>query len=408
MVRTPRPIVPALLRAGTSGGVLSLLPSLAAMALPTVTARQLNRTTLLRQSLLARSTDDPATAIGRLAGLQAQYANSPFIALWSRLERFAVADLERALDDRSVVKAGVIRATLHLVDPADYPAYSVASATARIASWRPTADRVGIPTIDLHRRLLAFANEPRTVAEMEANLEEILPDSALAGRAPGGVNHVAFRMADAHGWLVHVPPSGHWGSFAKPRYVDASIWLPRATRPDPDEALRTAIERYLRTYGPASDADFGKWIGQPRLPRVRAAIAALGERIARYRGPDGRELVDLAGSRLATGDEPAPGRFLARWDEVLIGYDRRDRILPDAVAGDVIRRKNGDFLPSFTDDGYVAGTWSVASSLAEAILEIVPSVPVGSAARAELTEEAERLVRFMAPQAARHDVRWAG
>jgi hypothetical protein len=372
-----------------------------------LTARRLNRTTLLRQSLLARSTDSPAATIGRLAGLQAQYANSPYVALWSRLERFAIADLERALHVRSVVKAGVIRATLHLVAAADYPAYSVASATARIASWRPTADRVGIPTVELHRRLVAFADEPRTIAEMEANLEEILPDSALVGKAPGGVNHVAFRMADAHGWLIHVPPSGRWGSFAKPRYVDASVWLPGATPPDPDEALRISIERYLRTYGPASDADIGKWIGQPRLPRVRAAIGALGERIARYQGPDGRELVDLAGAPLATGDEPAPGRFLARWDEVLIGYDRRERILPDAVAGDVIRKKNGDFLPSFTVDGFVAGTWSVASSPAEAILEIGPSVPVGQAARTELTDEAERLVRFMAPEATRHDVRWS-
>jgi hypothetical protein len=108
-------------------------------------------------------------------------------------------------------------------------------------------------------------------------------------------------------------------------------------------------------------------------------------------------------SRRATSP---PGRFLARWDEVLIGYDRRDRILSDAVAGDVIRRKNGDFLPSFTVDGYVGGTWSVVSSPAEAILEIVPSVPVGQAARTELIGEAERLVRFMAPEASRHHVRW--
>jgi hypothetical protein len=214
-------------------------------------------------------------------------------------------------------------------------------------------------------------------------------------------------MADAHGWLIHVPPSGRWGSFAKPRYVDASVWLPGATPPDPDEALRVAIERYLRTYGPASAADIGKWIGQPRLPRVRAAIGALGERLVRYASADGRELVDLAGAPLATGDEPAPGRFLARWDEVLIGYDRRDRILPAGVAVDVIRKKNGDFLPSFTVDGYVAGTWSVASSPAESILEIVPSVPVGAASRTGLTGEAERLVRFMVPAAARHGVRWA-
>jgi hypothetical protein len=50
-----------------------------------LTARQLNRTTLLRQSLLDRADEGPASAIHRLAGLQAQYPNSPYVALWSRL-----------------------------------------------------------------------------------------------------------------------------------------------------------------------------------------------------------------------------------------------------------------------------------------------------------------------------------
>ena len=115
----------------------------------------------------------------------------------------------------------------------------------------------------------------------------------------------------------------------------------------------------------------------------------------------------LRQSLLATGDEPAPARFLARWDSAIIGYERRDRILPEAVAGDVIRPKNGDFLPSFMVGGYVAGTWSVATTPSEAVLEIAPSVAVPASARTDLTEEGERLVRFMAPEAVRHGVTWA-
>ena len=295
-------------------------------ALPVVTDRQLNRTTLLRQSLLERTTVDPVSAVARLAGLQAQYPNSPYVALWSRVEGFAIGDLERALDERTVVKATVMRGTLHLVAATDYPAYSVASSVARIANWRPSADRVGISTADLSRRLLAYASEPRTIAEMEADLEALVPDSSLAGKVPSGVRHVAFRMADAHGWLVHVPPSGRWESFAKPRYIDASVWLPDAERPSPEDALRIAVERYLPAYGPASVADIGKWVGQPRLPQVRAALEALGDRVRRFRGPDGRELVDLDGTPLATGEEPAPVRFLARWDSVL---DRLRAARPD-------------------------------------------------------------------------------
>src|SRR5204862_1288853 len=100
---------------------------------------------------------------------------------------------------------------------------------------------------------------------------------------------------------------GRWDSFAKPRYIDATAWLPNAIRPGPEEALRIAIERYLRAYGPASVADAGRWIGQPRLALVREAVAALGDRVRRFRGPDDRELVDLVDAPVATGDEPAPG-----------------------------------------------------------------------------------------------------
>jgi hypothetical protein len=355
--------------------------------------------------LLERATEDPATAIHRLAGLQAQYANSPYVALWSRLAKFSIVDLEKAIGDRSVVKASAIRNTLHLVAAEDYPVFSVASGVARIANWRPSASRAGVNTAELHRRLLKFAHEPRTIAELEVDLETLASDASLAPFVPSGVRHVAFQMASAHGWLVHVPPSGMWDAFGKPGYIDAGVWLPDAVRPEPDKALRTTVERFLGAYGPAADADIGRWLGQPRLAPIRAAIDALGERIRRFRGPDGRELVDLDGAPLATGDEAAPGRFLARWDSVILGYEARDRILPPGLAPAVIK-KNADILATFTVDGFVAGTWSVASSGGSTNLEIKPATTVPKAARTELTDEADRLVRFIDRGGGRTDVRW--
>ena len=377
------------------------------MGIATISDRALNRTTLLRQSLLERTDGRAAPAIHRLAGLQAQYANSPYIALWSRLRDFAIADLQDALDTRTVVKASAIRNTLHLVAAEDYPGFSVASSAARVANWRPSAMRAGLQTAELHRHLLRFASQPRTIAEMEADLEVLASDASLAPFVPSGVRHVAFQMASTHGWLVHVPPSGNWDAFGWPRYVDAGVWLPLAVRPEPVDALRMAIERYLGAYGPASVADIGRWIGQPRLPRVREAIDALGERICRFRGMDDRDLVDLVDAPLADGDEPAPGRFLARWDSVIIGYEGRDRILPVSLAPTVIKRKNGDFLPSFTVDGLVAGTWSVTSGSGTTTLEIRPAGPVPAATRNQLSEEADGLVRFIARDAGRIEVRWA-
>jgi hypothetical protein len=371
-----------------------------------LTLRQLNRTTLLRQSLLERAAEDPVTAIHRLGGLQAQYANSPYIALWSRLRNFRIEALESALNNRSVVKASAIRNTLHLVSADDYPFFNEARSVARTANWAASARRAGVDPGQLHRRLLSFAREPRTVAEMEGDLEELASDASLAGSVPSGVRHVAFQIASVHGWLVHVPPSGHWNEFGTARYIDAGVWLRAAKRPDFDDALRALVERYLGAYGPASVADIAKWAGQPRLPKVKEAIAALGDKILRFRGPDDRQLVDLVHAPVATGDEIAPARFLARWDNVLIGYDFRDRILPPDVVPMVVKR-NGDFLPSFLVDGFVAGTWATGSENGKLVIQLVPSGKVAAAARAELEAEAGELARFIARDDRPTDVRWA-
>jgi Winged helix DNA-binding domain len=367
--------------------------------------RDLNRTTLARQRLLERHWATPAEAVGALAGLQAQHANSPYIALWSRVRDFSIADLEAAIEDRSVVKATVVRATLHLVAATDFHALDAAAAEARIANWRPTATRAGLDMDGLNAALLEYCREPRTVAEMETHLDRLAPDSHLKKHMPAGVRHVAFRIASAGGGLVHVPPSGLWRSHGKPRYIDARVWLPRERRPHPDQALRSAVERYLTAYGPASLADIGKWVGQPRVSTVRAAVAALDDRIMALRDPDGRDLVDLAGLSVRDGKRDAPVRFLARWDSALIGYDVRDRILPEAYRAAVIK-KNGDFLPTFLVDGMVAGLWAVDAARDEAVLTITPFGTVSAAFRRDLEAEAERLVRFVEPEAARHGLAW--
>ena len=90
----------------------------------TLSLRELNRATLARQLLLRRARLDPVEAIERLAGLQAQWAPSPYLALWTRLARFRREDLSEAMLERRVVKATLMRTTLHLVSAREYPQYA--------------------------------------------------------------------------------------------------------------------------------------------------------------------------------------------------------------------------------------------------------------------------------------------
>ena len=372
----------------------------------TVSDRVLNRTTLLRQSLLERSSGSVAAAIGRLAGIQAQHAEASHIALWSRVARFESSKLERALQRRSVVKATTIRSTLHLVTADDYPVFDAASSVGRMEVWGASVRRSGVDVAAIHRKLLTYANEPRTVDELEAFVEKLAPGKKLAASSPSGLTRAAFRIVSAHGGLVHVPPSGFWGEHGAPRYIAAKTWLKDMEEPSGDEGLQLLVRRYLRAYGPVSVADIGRWTGERKAPRIRKALDALGDAIRRDRAEDGRELVDLANAPLASGDEPAPARFLSRWDSVVVGYGDRARILPPKLSAAVIK-KNADILATFLVDGLIGGTWTSETVKNRGILRLTPLVPLPKAARKALEEEGARLVRFVERDADRHELVWA-
>ncbi|MDQ3661061.1 MAG: winged helix DNA-binding domain-containing protein, partial [Actinomycetota bacterium] len=67
-----------------------------------LSARSLNRAVLGRQQLLERADSTLARMLERMAGLQAQYAPSMYIGLWSRLEGFERDHLTRALEKATV------------------------------------------------------------------------------------------------------------------------------------------------------------------------------------------------------------------------------------------------------------------------------------------------------------------
>lgn len=371
-----------------------------------LTLRDLNRATLWRQFLLERADGSVADVVGRLAGLQAQHATWPYVALWTRRHTTDVTELESALTDKSVVKATAMRTTLHLVDAADVPVFDVMSAQPRLATWQPSARRAGVNLLDLNAEARAFCREPRTVAEIEAQLSKPYPTIDLYEHIPPGPRHAWFKLGTAGGGLVHIPPSGFWAEHGKPSYVALDVWLDgAATSPAPDDALQTSIERFLTAYGPATLADLMQWSGQRRIGIMRAAVKALGDRIVEFDGPDGETYLDLAGLDLPPADAPAPPRFLARWDSMLIAYVAPGRArLVDPQHVSAIYKKNGDVLPTFLVDGMVAGLWSVETVNGRATLRIEPFAPVPPKDRAVLTDEAERLVRYTAPDATTHEV----
>src|SRR2546421_8139380 len=93
--------------------------------------RELNRALLARQLLLERRKLGVQQAVERLCAVQAQWPQSPYIALWTRLTGFRKEQLTRALEQRKVVKSTLFRITLHMTSARDYPYFA--------AAWLPAA-----------------------------------------------------------------------------------------------------------------------------------------------------------------------------------------------------------------------------------------------------------------------------
>ena len=359
--------------------------------------RELNRALLARQFLLKRAALSPAVAIERLAGLQAQWSPAPYVGLWSRLATFAIADLERALAARSVVKATLMRGTLHLVSAKDYPTLSVATTRSRPERWAPATRRFDDADA-IHRATIRYAGTVRTPQA----LSEFLTTQGVAADV---ARPMLWWLIASHGWLVHVPPSGTWSHRKAGDLIAADAWIRSAKEPELEAAVRLTVARHLRAFGPATVDDISSW-SSIRTPAIRVALEQLGAKTRTFTDLRGRQLYDLMAAPLPDADSPAPVRYLPKWDSTLLAYApaERVRILAEAHRKTVIA-KNGDVAPTILVDGMVAGTWSVAAKPKEATITVTPFGRLTKSDRVALIDEGERLARFIAPDAKSHGVR---
>ena len=320
----------------------------------------------------------PAEAIARLTPLQGQDSPAPYIALAARLDGFEREQLEAALTAGEVVKTTIMRITLHLVAGADYPAYAQLSRLGRMRRWRK--DFAHLDEAAVTAELTAWLREPRSNAEIR---ERVL---RYEGVSDDNYRPIVFARTLLP--LVQLPPAGFWRDRRRPRFV-----VDPRPLPDPEDAAALVLERYLGAFGPASLKDAAAWAGVAQ--RDFGAAWDRLETVA-YRDEAGRELLDLPGAPLPPPDTPLPVRLLAHWDQPLLAYADRDRIIPPPVQA-LQLTVSGD--PTVTVDGRVAASWQVEREHGTARLTVTPHVELSRAARAAIRAEAERTARFCEPGA---------
>jgi hypothetical protein len=374
---------------------------------PRLSQRALNRATLDRQLLLRRHPLPARQAVRHLAGLQAQAPLAPHVGLWTRLSRFTLDDLSALLTERKVVRAPIMRATVHAVDAADFVAFRPLFSSLMAAGLRANYAR-NLTGVDLdaltEQASELLAERPLTRAQLAKALSARWPDAD-----PMSLAYAVTYLVP----VVQVPPRGLWGKSAQATWTTAASWLvlpvgtnqpvlPVGTNQlaDPGEpsaasAVEELVLRYLAAFGPASVADAQTWSGLTRLREVTDRLD-----LRTYRGPDGAELLDLPAITLPGEDTPAPPRFLPEYDNLLLSHADRRRVNPD-------NRQ----VPLWPGNGATQGTllvdgiWDAIWQITAEALTITPFRRLTAAEESAVNEEAATLLAFTTSNTPQRDIR---
>jgi hypothetical protein len=361
------------------------------MAAQVLTTRALNRATLKRQMLLERSDMPIAEAVEFLGGLQAQQSNDPYIALWSRLQRFRQEDLTALILDKSLLRGTTMRGTLHLHTVPDLIGFRRLVQPFLSAQWKSNF-------------LKRFGTEDKAKV-IKAGVR-LLDKSAMTAGALNKALKAKFPSAEPialsaavalHETLVQIPPTRLWGNGSAPILQRIEKYLPEV--PAPELTRRDLVRRYLRAFGPASVADMATWC---RLTRLGAEFESLKDELVVFEDESGRTLYDFPDAPRPHEDTPAPVRFLPLYDNVYLGYDDRRRMLSEETAHLINMFQS--FKPPVLVDGTINAGWTVSSKMGAATLEVELYRKMSKRELGDIEAEGQRFLAFMEPEAKSRDV----
>jgi hypothetical protein len=332
------------------------------------------------------------SAVRQLVGLQAQIPNPPYIGMWTRLSQFERDDLTQLMETRQIIRAAMMRSTLHLMTREDHQQFRKTLQPALERALRAFFGKRGqghdIDALCAAADLF-MAEEARSTGELRECLLKIAPD------ADGDALAYVVRT---HLPMVQVPPGGTWGAGSRASYVTAAAYFGEA--PSATRDLRTLLHRYLAAFGPASIMDFQAWSGFVRLDKE---LAPLKDELVLYYTEDSRELLDLPDAPLPDANTPAPVRFIPEYDNLLISHADRTRIIA-AEDYPKVFLSAGRVLGTILVDGFVNGTWKIKKQKKMAVLEITPFTSLTSDDENALMTEGLQLLQFVEDSASAYEV----
>jgi hypothetical protein len=352
------------------------------------------RARLATRHLLAPGTRaaTPEAVVDALVALHSTDAATVYLSALARLDTPDLGLVERALyDDRTLVRMHGMRQTLFVV-PAGLASVVQASTTREMwvkerGSLLKSAADAGLDAGWLDKVEAATVAEVRRRGSVTgAELGKTVPglrDQVLYGK---GTKWEAWQPASGRvlrvlgfdGAVVRGRPVGTWLSSQhrwEPGAGHAELPVPAAQ----EELAR----RWLRAFGPATEADLKWWTGW-KVTDARKALKAVGAVEVRLGSGTGWVLPD----DLDPVEEPAPwAALLPGLDPTAMGWQAREWYLADEIRPQLFDRA-GNVGPTVWWNGEVVGGWAQRADGAVATKLLRD---VGREAEKAIAVEAERL-----------------
>jgi hypothetical protein len=374
-----------------------------------VTWDQVSAFRLARQHLLERAPAKALVSVVRdMTGAQAQLLSAAQISLWPRVRDLRLAHVEKALNERTLVKASCMRRTLFLVPSADLAIF-VRGAARRAEKEVRWARGKGVPDRALDAAIDATLNaldQPLTRPEIAERVSRSLGVKMrdIHGGGWGSRRKVAavpvgeltypvvdlLHLVAARGVVCYGPYRGN-----EPTFVRADAWIPRWKDVPGEQAEEILLRWYLRAFGPATAADFAMWSGLS-LTEAREVWARKESDFAlvSVEGWVGSVLRDDLDELAQARFERPLVRLLPYFDSFLLGHKERDHLV-DSKYRAKIYRAQGWISPVLLVDGQVAGTWEHAWEKDSLRVKVTKFERMPRDVAVGIHEEAQDLGRFL-------------
>jgi winged helix DNA-binding protein len=352
-----------------------------------VTAAELRARRTAAQRLHRPDGADAPGSVRALLAVQAQDPRAARLALRARTTGLTAAAVDAALTtERSLVTGWLLRGTLHVVVPEDYPWLLGLTAPGGTAGGARRLGQEGV-TPDGADRAVAVI-ERALAAEGPLTRAALGERIARAGVPTAGqaLPHV-LGLAARRGVALLGPVADGEQHFALTRdWLGAAPVLPLAGDAR-DAALAELARRYLAGHGPATAADLAGWAGLP-LCDARAGLGAIGRELVEH-----GDLVDLGRRDRDRNLDAAAPRLLPAFDPYLLGWRDRAFAVPARHAARV--HPGGGMLRAVAlDAGRAVGTWSARRRDGRLSVRVDPFGRISAATRRAFAAEAADAARF--------------